>query len=239
MRNSKRRLPALCALVCLCASTLSQGQNLPPPNGPESEPPIGTNAPAFPPVERIGDGIFRIGKVTLDRKQRLLSFPASVNQAQGLLEYVLVRTGGKTHESLLRTDAEPYDIQLACLLLNLSGTDRPISHQGAHETPAGDPVRLSITLGKETIMPEQWLIQTSNDTKLDVPPLNWLFTGSLISEGRFMAQVEGSIIALFHDPFAILDHASKGGESDRVWFVKEGALPPPGTPVTLTIHVKP
>lgn len=239
MRNSTRVASVLCTLACLSVSALSHGQGMPPPRGPESEPPIGTNAPAFPPVERIGDGIFRIGKVTIDRKQRLVSFPASVNQAQGLLEYVLVRTGGKTHESLLRTDAEPYDIQLACLLLNLSGTDRPIAHQGANETPTGDPVRLSITLNNETIMPEQWLIQTSNDTKQDVPPLNWLFTGSLISEGRFMAQTEGSIIALFHDPFAILDHASKGGESDRVWFVKEGALPPPGTPVTLTISVKP
>lgn len=240
MWHPKRALPTLCALACIGASAMSYGQAPRPPMGPESEPPIGMHAPAFPLVERVGDGVFRIGKVTLDKKQRHLSFPATVNQTRGLLEYILVRTGGKTHESLLRTDAEPYDIQLAFLLLNLSGTDRPIAHQGARETPTGDAVRISIRHGDGiTTAPEQWLTQISNDAKRDVAPLDWLFTGSLISEGRFMAQVEGSVIALFHDPFAILDHASKDGESDRIWHAREDAMPPVGTPVTLTISVQP
>jgi hypothetical protein len=53
-----------------------------------------------------------------------------------------------------------------------------------------------------------------------------------------MAQAEGSIIAIYHDPSALFDNASPGGESDRVWFVKEDAVPPVGTPVTLTISVR-
>jgi hypothetical protein len=50
--------------------------------------------------------------------------------------------------------------------------------------------------------------------------------------------MEGSIIAIYHDPAALIDNASEGGESDKVWFVREGASPPVGTPVTVTIKRK-
>jgi len=72
----------------------------------------------------------------------------------------------------------------------------------------------------------------------DIKSLDWLYTGSIVVNGRFIAQSEGSIAALYHDPVAMIDNASAGGESDKVWFVKEGAAPPVGTPVTVTIRAK-
>jgi hypothetical protein len=70
----------------------------------------------------------------------------------------------------------------------------------------------------------------------EVESLDWIFSGSRISDGRFMAQVDGSVIALYHDPAAIIDNASPGGESDEIWFVNEKTVPPIGTSLTLTIQ---
>lgn len=218
----------------------AQMPEMAPPSGPNDPiPPIGMNAPTVNPVERISPGVYRIGKVTVNKNDRSITFPAKINMTAGLLEYVLVRRGGKTHESLLNTEAEPYDIQLACLLLDLVGTDHPLAFQGAPEIPKGDKVDVSLAIdvrGKpQVIRPERWIVRKSEQNSRDVDNLTMVFTGSVIDQGRFMAQIDGSIIALYHDPVALIDNASPGGESDKIWFVKEDSAPPVGTPVTVTI----
>jgi hypothetical protein len=65
--------------------------------------------------------------------------------------------------------------------------------------------------------------------------MDWVYTGSLSYGGRFLSQDSGSITAIWHDPVALMDNASPGGESNRIWFVKEGAVPPVGTPVEVVI----
>ena len=82
---------------------------------------------------------------------------------------------------------------------------------------------------------EQWIVKVVDRKPAEVDKLSWAYTGSMLINGRFFAQTEGSIIALYHDPVALIDNASPGGESDKIWFVKEGAVPPVGTPVTITI----
>jgi hypothetical protein len=192
------------------------------------------------PMEKVSPGMYRIGEVTIDKKARSVSFPAVVNMQRGLLEYVVVRSGGKTHESLLRTKAEPYDIQLACLLLGLEGTDTPLPFQGAPAKPKGEPVTISIFLpgvtgAAGTVQPEQWIAHLVDKQLKDVANLQLVFTGSITRNGRFIAQQEGSIAALYHDPVALIDNASPGGEVNRSWFVREGSVPPVGTPVTVVI----
>jgi len=162
---------------------------------------------------------------------------------KGLLEYLIVRSSGKVHESLLRTNVEPYHLQIALLLLGFEGTDRPISHQGAAEKPKGDPVEITFLLGKEgagakMIKTEEWIAKKSNDKLKEAGKMDWIFTGSLVVEGQFLAQGGGSIVAIYHDPAALIDNASAGAESDEVWFVKEGIVPPVGTPVTVVIKAK-
>jgi len=229
----------------LCAAITCQAEVF-PNSGPSvgqdpAIPPIGMNAPANSPIVRIGKGLIRVGKVTINKSEKSVSFPAQINMDKGLLEYVLVRTGGKTHESLFRTEAEPYDIQLSCILLDLVGTDKPLPYQGAQDVPKGDLVSISISIkdkdGKVHELPvEKWITKLLDGKPADVNSLKWIYVGSWINEGRFMAQMDGSIIALYHDPVSIIDNASPGGESDKIWFVKEGAVPPVGTPVTITIQ---
>jgi hypothetical protein len=193
------------------------------------------------PIIQVSPGIFRIGDIEINKKSKSISFPAEVNMDRGLLEYILVRTGGKTHESLIRTKVEPYNLQIAFLLLGFEPTDRPLRGQGDPDKPKGEQIEISISYDKGgkpvTIRPEEWVIKKNKDKDSEVKKLDWIYTGSVIWDGRFMAQIEGSIIAVYHDPMALIDNASEGGESDEIWFVKEG-IPPAGTPLTLTIKGK-
>jgi hypothetical protein len=191
-------------------------------------------------IEKVSPGVFRIGLVTINKQERSITFSAEVNMDQGLLEYLLVKSSGKTHESLLRTRVEPFHLQLACLLLGLEGTTRPLAFQGAPETPTGDAVTVTLTVTDKagqsrTIKPETWLAKMQEMKPAPVESLSLVFTGSMLSAGRFMAQSEGSMIALYHDPVAIIDNSSPGGETHNYWAVREGATPPVGTPVTVLI----
>jgi hypothetical protein len=212
----------------------------PPPPPPISADVLDRHTFKVSPIERTGPGQYKIGDILVNATDKSVSFPAVINMDKGLLEYLLVRTAGKTHESLLRTKIEPYNLQVACLLVGLVGTDKPLGFQGAPETPQGDQVEIALRHGKtyEVVQPEKWLTQTIDGIKHDVPPLRWVFTGSIVRNGRLAAQVGGSIISIYHDPVAMFDNASPGGQSNKIWFVKEGAVPPVGTPVTVTIKAK-
>ena len=212
-----------------------------PPPPPASADMLDRHTFRVSPPELVSPGVYRISDILVNKINKSVSFPAVVNMNKGLLEYLLVRGGGKTHESLFRTNIEPYNLQIACLLLDLVGSDKPLAFQGAPETPKGDPVMITVSItdkdGKTSeLHPEKWITKVVNGKPEETESLNWIFTGSMVHRGRFAAQVDGSIIALYHDPVAMIDNASPGGESDKIWFVKEGSVPPVGTPVTITIQ---
>lgn len=73
------------------------------------------------------------------------------------------------------------------------------------------------------------------DVVKDVEPIDWVYSGSFVSQGRFMSQESGSIVAIWHDPFALIDNASPGGASNAIWAVKKGTVPAVGTPVEVII----
>ncbi len=218
--------------------------SFPPPPSPPPPPPLPPMAAKETPViEKVSPGIFRIGDVQINKKELSVTFPAEVNMDRGLLEYLLVRLGGKTHESLLRTKVDPYQLQVAFLLLGYEGTNQPLAGQGDPRTPTGDAVTITVSLTDPSGKPAPvdytgWMCKLIDNKRVTISTLDWVYTGSVVMDGRFIAQMGGSIIALYHDPAALVDNASKGGDSDKIWFVREGAVPPVGTPVTVTIQRK-
>lgn len=248
----KRFYPAAIIFIIMLLSSPLQAQDsvsvnpaapspsvMPPPL-PAEEPPLPPDAIKSLPVERVSPVVFRIGDITINKETRSISFPAQINMDKGLLEYLIVQSRGKTHESLLRTKVAPYHLQIAFLLLGFESTDKPLRGQGDPEKPKGEAVDITITYqnkdGKETtIKAEEWVSLRTNTGLKAAGKLDWVYTGSLVIEGRFLAQNEGSIAAIYHDPAALMDNASAGGESDEIWFVKEGVVLPVGTPVTITI----
>ncbi|MFC1591322.1 YdjY domain-containing protein [Thermodesulfobacteriota bacterium] len=201
--------------------------------------PVATLETKAPPIKMLGKGLFEIGGVRIIKKEHRVEFPAAVNMDKGLLEYLVVGDLGKLHESLLRTRVEPYSLQIALLLLGLEGSTKPLTGQGAAQTPEGDPVDIFVrweNAGKERqVRIEEWV-----DLREAKPPekFSWIFTGSVVYEGVFMAQIDKSIVAVFHDPAALIDHRMPAGANDEIWYAHEKKVPPPGTPVTVIIQKK-
>ncbi|MCB2180963.1 MAG: hypothetical protein KQH63_02925 [Desulfobulbaceae bacterium] len=194
-----------------------------------------------PAIEKIAPGVYRIGEIQIHKKARSITFPAQVNMDKGLLEYLLVQSQGKTHESLLRTDTDPYFLNIAFLLLGFEGTDKPLTEQGASEIPAGDPVEITIIYHdgnkNQRVPADTWIETRQNNTNKPVS-LAWKYTGSFVMDGVFQAQVQGSIAAVYHDPTALIDHEAESGNNDEIWFVNEQLVPQAGTSVTVLIKAK-
>jgi hypothetical protein len=195
------------------------------------------------PIEKVAPGVYKIGDITINKNAQAVTFPALVNMDKGLLEYLIVQSRGKTHESLLRTKVEPYHLQIAFLLLGFEGSDKPLRFQGDPEKPKGDPLDITISYqnkdGKATeIKAQEWVAKGTETGLKPTGDMEWAYTGSVVLDGRFLAQIEASIAAVFHDPAALIDNVTEGGESDKMWFVKEGAVPALGTPVTVIIKKK-
>lgn len=204
------------------------------------------------PVHMVEPGIFEVGKVRLDQRHRSVTVPAMLNRAQGPMEYFLVTTYGKTHESILKTKATPYDIHLAMLLLGAEGSGSPnfpgsptngvpgpVVHP-SKETIPGSKVDIDVkwtTAGGDTHHSAEELIYRT-DTQAAMEHGSWVYNGSLIIRGRFLAQGDGSIISLVTDPVALMNNTGPGHDNDLIWTANTNNLPPPNVPVEVTITLE-
>jgi hypothetical protein len=202
--------------------------------------------PAPPPLEvtlqPLGDGRFALGKVVLDKDRRQVSFPAVINQREGLVEYVVVTTQGKTHESVWRTDAEPKHIHLAMLLLGAkpaSTNFQPTDY--FFQPPPGASVNVDAVWhedGKEVRRPMDAFVITTNTMRgLSTGP--WTYNGSYVQGGTFAAQRDGSIVALKVDASALINNPRPGRDNENLYTVNATALPPAGVAVEIVIRLPP
>jgi hypothetical protein len=204
------------------------------------------------PVRMVSPGIFEIGKVRLDQRRRSITLPAVLDKATGFMEYFLVTTYGKTHESILKTLAEPYHIHLAMLLLGANGPGNgefpgsptngvpgPVVHPSKEIIP-GNKVAISVKWNA----PEGDVEHSAEDLiyKRDAQAVmehgSWVYNGSLIVHNRFLAQMDGSIVSLVTDPVALINNTGPGHDNDMIWEPNPGNLPPPDLPVEVTISLQ-
>ena len=215
----------------------------PPPAAPGRDAPIWEKGPQQgtitpPPIQTLRPGVLQIGGIIVNKPEGYVTVPGKINMTEGLVEYLACGPFGKLHESIVMLDAEPFALQVALLLMGLEPGNKPITHQGAPETPVGAPVTLWISwedAQKQTVKYKAEDLILNKQTDKTMPPTTWVFTGSQILDGQFMAQVEQSIVAIFHDPFALLDHTGSTGSDDTNYFANSHVLPPRGTSITFTI----
>ena len=180
-----------------------------------------------PPLRQVGPGVFELGKVRLDKARRTVSFPAVLNMNAGLIEYLVVTESGKTHESLVRTDVAPYQIHLAMLLLGAQGAGTNAFPENHTNPLPGDPVRIELVWkvkGKEQRLAAEATLR-KRATHAEVSPGVWIYTGSRVIEGTFLAQEIGSIVSLIEDPDALINNPRPGRENDELWEIKPRGLP--------------
>jgi hypothetical protein len=214
--------------------------------------------PTNPPLRQISPDVFQLGQVRLDKAHRTVQFPASLIMNDGLIEYLLVHSKGKTYESLLKTDADPYHIQLAMLLLGAKGApltpallsaptvpfhvNRPAGDTNAPPSLAitGDPISIQLAWpaagGQKRARAEDCLINLN--TKTNASPGSWTFNGSRVVRGVFIAQRDGQIVALIDDLDAMVNNPRPGHDNDQIWQINSNALPPLNTPVEVTFQLE-
>ncbi|MBI5385979.1 MAG: hypothetical protein HZA90_14980 [Verrucomicrobia bacterium] len=184
----------------------------------------------------------------IDRRQRSVSFPAVLNLSQGPMEYFLVTAYGKTHESILRTEAPPSDIHVVMLLLGARDcwtNDPSASRQSTVVNPTGKPVaggKISLAVswraGDKAITRAAEELVFNQATGSVMASGNWVYNGSLIADGNFLAQAEGSLVSLITDPVALVNYIGPGHDNDRIWTVNTNSLPPANTPLQVTIKLE-
>ncbi|PWB68096.1 hypothetical protein C3F09_12320 [candidate division GN15 bacterium] len=210
----------------------------------QSDPPASSNqAPplwASAGIEALDSGLYRIGTVLIDRKNSAVSIPGAVNMREGAIEYLAVTPDGKTYESVLTLKTKPLHLQLALLLLGAE-FGGGLAYQGDSALPAGDSVDMYVAWldeqGKTVTHPATDLLY-DREARRAMPKSKWIFTGSVIRDSAsFAADVEGSIIAVYSDPVAILNNPRSGRFDQTTYNPNTDLLPALGTEITMTIVV--
>ena len=191
------------------------------------------------PLRQISPGIFELGKVRFDKNQGTVRFPAAINQTENDIEYLLVTSFGKTHESLLRTDAEPYHIQLALLLLGAKDAGTNSFPQDNTLPLPGTPVTIELSWKvkdkEQRARAEEFVYNLQ--TKSVMAKGDWIFNGSRVVDGTFIAQQDGSIVSVMEDPDALINNPRPGRENDKIWRVHSKGLPALNSPVEVRIRL--
>jgi len=205
---------------------------------------VDQNDTSFPRVVDLGGGKYDFGGVLIDQKLKRLSFDAVCNQTSGLVEYALVHQSGKLHESLFSTKIPPRWIH-ACLVLLKA---KPLGARFL--SPAFKSQQMEDKMPEYQVNAKvSWEENESNITReifelvfnqlsertLEARP--FLFTGSRTIEGNYMAGVEGSILAIYHDRNAIINSLDPESISDDSWVVFHGKMPPLDKRVRFYIQV--
>ena len=230
-----------------------------PSDGATAAPADGTAAAAAAPAAvkptlvQLDATRFKLGDVEFDKQTRAIRFPAVFNQREGLLEYVLVHAVvGKTHESLLRTSINATHLNLALRLLRYESSPElfPLRDEG-HPTglfPRVDAktkaaARVEIRMlwklddTEHSAAVNELIVNTKNDKPMPAGP--WVYGGSIVHEGRFVAEMTGDIVAILTNEAAIFNYpgaSNQQGDNYGDWFALTKSVPPIGTPLTVEIR---
>jgi len=217
----------------------------------EAKAAIAAETPKRPAVTKIGETTYRLGEITFDAKTREVRIPAAMNLREGgPTEYLLVHETGKVHEALLTTKVRALDLQVVLKLLRYRGGEGDLfdtflpSEEQRRKIESGENGErgdaLSVTAiwekdGKTREHPvAEWVLDAETGKAMADEP--WILTGSHVSEGAFLADLEGSLIAIYLDQIALLNMSRKGAENDERWGANAAATPEVGQKVTLVLR---
>jgi hypothetical protein len=172
----------------------------------------------------------KFGAVTIEPATRSISFPAQVNQRIGQVEYLLVHETGKVHESIFRTSVTAQEIHAAALLFSEKATNsawNPKLKVKTIEASWTDDAR------KKNYNAAELILDKKNHRALK--QTKWAYRGSRLIDGVFLAQRDGSLIAIMEDRDALIDQDTPDASDDENWEPIAEKLPSIGAPVVIRI----
>ena len=201
-----------------------------------------------PSLKAIAPGVLELDRIILDTNKKEVRFPAVVNQITQLIEYAIVRENGKTHESLLRTDISPFRLQTLLILGNANKyVERlPEFNSDGREIPPSTPrPKHRIQIFVKDLRPEakvtssvplaKWIHNADTGKAMQGEP--WMYTGSRIFEGKYVAELEGDIVAVFLNSNAMFNSWIPGNNNDELWIPAPKIVPPLDSPVEVILKL--
>ncbi len=184
-------------------------------------------------LKEVAPGQFELDGVQLNKRLRTVEFEAKINMTEGLVEYLVVHTRGKVHESVLQTDIDPYKIHVALLLIGVTSTNQPKA-----EALSGPATEIEITWnnGAKRLRAEELIWNKQSETPMSRGP--WFYNGSQTENAVFAAQSEGSIVSIIDDPLALANNPRPGRDNDEIWLVNTNTIPPKNTNVRVLMRLK-
>ena len=164
--------------------------------------------------------------------EKALIIPAKINQSEGPIEFLLVHSSGKVHESVFATDIPVLEIAAAFALLGHESDTTNLEHPPSLTTLENYPeIEISIQKqgGEAWIPVTQYFSLADSLENLEKHP--WVYTGSYFHRNNFMASIEGNLAAIYSNGSAIINMEHPQRLNDNVWLA-EHALPK-DTPVHL------
>jgi hypothetical protein len=196
---------------------------------------------------------FKIGDVELNKQTRAIRFPAAINMREGLLEFVIVHDNGKVHESLLRTAINATHLNLALKLLSYQSSPELFMLRDEEGFPNGlmpavdaktkAAARVEIRMLwkdgeiQHSASVNECIISNRNNTVMPAGP--WVYGGSSVYNGRYVAEVTGDIVAILTNQAAIFNYPgdnSRVGENYASWYALTKMIPEVGTTVIVEIR---
>jgi hypothetical protein len=191
------------------------------------------------PIKQINEAQYQLDNIFIDVAKREVTLPATVNMQDGLVEVFLCARGGKVHESVFVADVVPYYLQVALILIGLKDGHDAL-YQKTETQIKGDPLEIWIDWqdGSATkrYHAEELIWNVTESTTMR--QTSWVFTGSWLEQGRFMADDVKSLVTTYNDPSTIIDNPLATGQNDEVYRANKKVLPPKGTPVTIMIKAR-
>lgn len=177
--------------------------------------------PGAPPAEP-GKEIITLDDITIDKRTKDIRINAKGALAKGILEYLLVAERGKAYESAFKVSRSiPSQLNFALLLIGCEPLEAGKLDELSQRTDGfqlllaeypNSVLELEIFRDGEPIDPAEII----TDREASAGPLTWVFTGSgFTRDGRYVADIELSFIALWLDEFAVVNLFSGRGNPYR------------------------
>ena len=199
-------------------------------------------------ITKESDEIYLLKDIEINTQQKTVILPCTVNMTSGLLEVILCRPEGKTHESLFKTNVTPLEFQTALLLLGLDPVNElpeneseedPLSPYKTIETP-GDSIRIFLEFekeGKTERMPVEHFIRDERTQKA-VTNCSWLFRGATTHKsGIVFIEPDLTMVATYHDPLALIELNNPDKWDDELFYVNTNAGLSENQPVKLIFQL--
>lgn len=195
-------------------------------------------SPALPlGAELLANGDLKVGEIVVRRQARELAFPATFILTAGALEAIVVHPHGRLHEALLCTEVKALQVQAMLYLLGAENGPRRDSALGRRGDLVDMDIEWTDAAGKARRDPvETWI--RDNRRGGPMTRIGWVFVGSRVKDGNFLADGEGNVAINYAIGESILVTPDEQGEDDTIHSVNSDQVQPAADSV-VTVVLKP